>query len=271
MRSVLSQFGTKVNLQTYTVVEGVSASPDNSGKWLVKSSRGTISCSQVVYATNAYSGAILPSMRGLILPRPHMCNKVVPPRTFCGSKTLKNSYGVLLPDGAFFSINPRSIADGIILFGGENPGQKKLDEWLNKNPEQCIDDGLGVGHPAADAITSAIVDFANSELEGWNDDAAKVGSGQVYNYNWSGIIGESADGIPFVGAVPGLPGQWICAGHHGHGMARIFTAAPGLVRLMNGETWGETQLPDVFQLTPQRVERLRTTVEKSMGKKVATA
>jgi hypothetical protein len=40
-------------------------------------------------------------------------------------------------------------------------------------------------------------------------------------------------------------------------MARIFTAAPGLVRLMNGEAWEDIGLPDVYQMTAERLERLR--------------
>lgn len=45
------------------------------------------------------------------------------------------------------------------------------------------------------------------------------------------------------------------------GMARIFTAAPGLVKLMNGSSWADTQLPDVYQITPSRVKRLKQLVE----------
>jgi hypothetical protein len=41
------------------------------------------------------------------------------------------------------------------------------------------------------------------------------------------------------------------------GMARIFTAAPGLVKLMNGEPWASTGLPDVYQMTESRLESLR--------------
>jgi hypothetical protein len=40
-------------------------------------------------------------------------------------------------------------------------------------------------------------------------------------------------------------------------MARIFTAAPGLVKLMDGMSWANTQLPDVYQITPARIERLK--------------
>jgi hypothetical protein len=39
-------------------------------------------------------------------------------------------------------------------------------------------------------------------------------------------------------------------------MARIFTAAPGLVKLMNGDNWSATGLPEVYQMTPERLEKL---------------
>lgn len=87
--------------------------------------------------------------------------------------------------------------------------------------------------------------------------------------------------MPFVGELPGLPGQWICAGHNGQyvsiylsvllpgyaanwppfsGMARIFTAAPGLVKLMGGGSWVETKLPEVFEITAERLSRLQQRV-----------
>jgi hypothetical protein len=40
-------------------------------------------------------------------------------------------------------------------------------------------------------------------------------------------------------------------------MARIFTAAPGLVKLMSGESWDETGLPEVYQVTAERMGKLR--------------
>jgi hypothetical protein len=40
-------------------------------------------------------------------------------------------------------------------------------------------------------------------------------------------------------------------------MVRIFTAAPGLVKLMNGEDWDATGLPEVYKMTRERLEKLR--------------
>lgn len=171
-----------VHLQTYTKVTQVKASPRNSGKWIVETERGDIECSQVVHATNAYSSALEPSLRGLIRPSPHICTKVIPPVTLAGSKSLQNSYAVLLPGGALFSINPRCTADGILLFGGSNPGQQEFDKWLEEHPERCIDDGL----TGFDFGKEAAKKLAESRFPGWTD--AATGPGELYDYSWTGII-----------------------------------------------------------------------------------
>ncbi|KAF2726570.1 DAO-domain-containing protein [Polyplosphaeria fusca] len=247
MRSNLEQ---GVNLQTYTTALSVVRAP-SPRKWIVQTDRGDIICDTVVHATNAYIAAVEPSLRGIITPKPHMCNKVVPPRSWSGSKALQNSYGVLLPNGALFSINPRCTSDGVVMFGGSNPGQKQLDDWVEQHPEQGTDDGLA----RIESVTKYVREMVEREFEGWNDE--EIGPGEGFEYSWSGIIGLSADGVPFVGPLPGKDGQWVCAGHHGHGMARTFTAAPGLVKMINGQSWNETGLPDVYQLTEERLNDLK--------------
>jgi len=198
-----------VNLQTYTVAKSITHDETGLRQWVVHTDRGDIACDTVVHATNAYSAALEPSLRGVITPKPHMCNRVVPPRALSGSNALKNSYGVLLPDGALFSINPRCSADGNIMFGGSNPGQKKLDQWCEEGPDRCVDDGLA----NLELVTKEVRAFVENEFEGWKD--AEFGPGEGFQYSWSGIIGMSADGVPFVGELPDKKGQWICAGHHG--------------------------------------------------------
>lgn len=171
-----------VNLQTYTTVRQVDSSPDHT--WLVHSDRGTVGVRGVHDLAAFYGSAVEPSLRGVIRPTPHMCNKVVPPACFSGSKALQNSYGVLLPNGALFSINPRCTSDGNVLFGGSNPGQQQLDQMIEAEPQKCIDDSL----TNVPAVTGAVKAFAESDLEGWID--AVPGPGQLYDYSWSGIIGR---------------------------------------------------------------------------------
>jgi glycine/D-amino acid oxidase-like deaminating enzyme len=103
------------NLQTGTVAKSI-AEGTSPKKWIVHTERGDVACDTVVHATNVYCAALEPSLRGVITPKPHICNRVVPPKSFSRSKAIKNSYGVLLPDGALFSINPRCNSDGNIMY-----------------------------------------------------------------------------------------------------------------------------------------------------------
>ncbi|KAK7043508.1 FAD-dependent oxidoreductase [Favolaschia claudopus] len=239
-----------LNLQTWTPVTSITASDTSGLLWNVNTARGRISTPTVVHATNAYASSILPDFAKYIQPTAHMCNKVVPPRAFAGSKALQNSYGVLAP-GGLYSINPRCNADGVILFGGSNPNQNQLKAYLDADPNRLFDDRLSNFKP----VTDAVEDLTSTAFEGWDDGLPAPGVGP--EYSWSGIIGLSADTLPLIGMIPDLPGQWICAGFHGHGMAHIFTCAPGLVTLMQGGTWADTGLPECLELTPERLARAR--------------
>ncbi|EED12969.1 conserved hypothetical protein [Talaromyces stipitatus ATCC 10500] len=247
-----------VNLQTNTRATAIIRSEKNKHKWVVKTERGDVECLKVVHASNAYSSALEPSLRGLITPCPHMCNKVVPPKESEGFSELKGSYGVLIGKENLITINPRLNGDGAVLFGGSNPGQNDLLKWLENNSNRRTDDGM----TGFDSISKAVQEFAVKELKGWSTDDM-MRREETYKHAWSGILGLSADGLPFVGQLPGLPGQWVCAGHHGHGMARIFTASSGLVKLMGGSPWSDTKLPEVFQITAARAEALKEGLRKS--------
>jgi hypothetical protein len=115
--------------------------------------------------------------------------------------------------------------------------------------------------------------------------AEKLRHGEGLQHVWTGIIGMTADSVPFVGAVDQMPGQFVCAGFNGHGeiallhpcdfiyiyitdlhigMARIFTCAPGLVKLVLGGAWADTGLPECFNSSKERLERLSGGVSASV-------
>ncbi|RMY74301.1 hypothetical protein D0864_10050 [Hortaea werneckii] len=53
---------------------------------------------------------------------------------------------------------------------------------------------------------------------------------------WSGIMGASADGLPYVGAVPEVaPGLWMSCSFNGHGMVWCLKSAEALVGMMIGD------------------------------------
>ncbi|OJJ94769.1 hypothetical protein ASPACDRAFT_127920 [Aspergillus aculeatus ATCC 16872] len=172
-----------VNLQTKTKAVAVVPSEKTPGQWVVRTERGDIECAQVVHATNAYSSALEPSLRGLITPRPQMCNRVTIPESATDFSGFENSYGILLGRDDLISINPRLNGDGAVLFGGSNPGQGEFMKWLDRNPERCIDDGM-TGH---DAINKAVQAFAIGEVKGWTAD--ELQQQEPYTHAWSGIMG----------------------------------------------------------------------------------
>lgn len=67
-----------------------------------------------------------------------------------------------------------------MLFGGSNPGQAAFERWVNEPeyPERGVDDGIEV----FGAVTEAVREFAEREIEGWKAEFRVDG--------WSGIIGR---------------------------------------------------------------------------------
>lgn len=49
-------------------------------------------------------------------------------------------------------------------------------------------------------------------------------------------------------------------------MARIFTSAPGVVKLVLGEEWSETGLPECFQMSKARLDKLGKGLASEEGK-----
>ena len=97
---------------------------------------------------------------------------------------------------------------------------------------------------------------------------------------WTGIQGYTHEDIPYVGEVEGRRGQYIIAGHCGHGvslhqinsqksplmsnaqMARIATCSRGIAQLIQGEGWSATGLPECFQPTIERIGRYEFSVQQ---------
>lgn len=86
-------------------------------------------------------------------------------------------------------------------------------------------------------------------------------------FEWSGIMGFSRDGWPWVGSVPdsagGGDGLWLCAGYSGGGMPNAALCAKAVVDMMipshedRGEVADEIDLLREYLFTEHRLERAR--------------
>ena len=72
------------------------------------------------------------------------------------------------------------------------------------------------------------------------------------------VMGYSADGLPYVGAVPGRLNQFIVAGFTGHGMPQAFLCAKGIASVvLQGVDFEATGIPKVFEVTEERLNDTR--------------
>ncbi|KAJ6023102.1 hypothetical protein N7499_008422, partial [Penicillium canescens] len=218
--------------------DATTAGASASAKWDIHTPRGTVAAETVVHCTNAYASFLLPNLANFITPRRSQVNSFVPCPSLSGAETLKNTMALRYSANHFFSVNP--LRDGTINFGGtgtRDGSDPETENWkaLPTFDDRCFNSSL---------VKNSQLEFENL-ASGPGNDPLRLGEG--FDYAWTGIQGITPDNAPLVGPVGGLEGQWICAGFNGHGMATIFTCAPGLVMLMSGKGWEATGLPECFQ------------------------
>ncbi|KAJ4253360.1 hypothetical protein NW762_010515 [Fusarium torreyae] len=215
-------------------------------RWDVSTPRGVISAQTVIHCTNAYAASLLPELTRIVTPRRAQGHSYVPPASLSGENTLKSTMSLRYGPGHFFSVNP--LKDGTIIFGG---GASRNDsEWTPEFLKDRFTFDDSKHNPFI--MKSSIAEF--STLAFGSPEKTPDRSGEGFSHVWTGIVGETPDAVPLVGPIDGLDGQWICAGFNGHGMARIFQCAPGLAKLIVGEPWSTTGMPECFQYSKKRLD-----------------
>lgn len=210
-------------------------------EWDVHTPRGIISCQKVVHCTNVYAGALLPQLSAALLtPVRIQVHSFVPTAAFSGKQALQSTMALRYESQRFYALIQME-SDGMIIFGVAKATGVTFDET---------------------SFEQEIVDEAIHYFGTLFPDSQKVEPkhGEGLDHAWSGLIAVTPDKVPYVGAIDDLPGQYICAGFNGHGMARIFTCAPGLVKLMLGGTWSDTNLPECFQYSHERLAKAQMKV-----------
>ncbi|KAJ7354380.1 FAD dependent oxidoreductase [Mycena albidolilacea] len=235
-----------MNLQTRTPVRRVVPRISSAGGWRVETDRGTVETETVVYATNAYTATLLPEFVGHIWPFKGQCAAVVPPEAYAGPNMFRETYG--LAPGDYLIQRP---TDGVIILGGRRRSVP-VERLLSNTDDAHVDP------QRMEALKKALPRY----FAGWGEDSGlAVGEGLVHAWT----------DIPYVGELHDKPGAFICAGHHGHGMARVMTCARGLATLIQGGSWESTGLPECFRPTRERLARSRQVATHNIGKQEVIA
>jgi glycine/D-amino acid oxidase-like deaminating enzyme len=244
--------GRGLNLQTGTVVGEVKrgggpAGGEGGGWWEVGTDRGVVRARRVVLATNGYTAAVWPRFQGVVVPlrgqvTVHRPGSKMPrggclPTTYSFIYEKGYEYMVSRPEGSRF-------AGDIVMGGG-----------LVRAP----DDGLMEFGTTDDSVLNPEISEYLKETTpryfgpDWGEDDAE---GRVRS-EWTGIMGFSPDGFPFVGEVPGESGLWTSSSFQGHGMVLCWMCARALVEMMEGRVGEELKewFPDVFRITEERLAK----------------
>ena len=237
------QSGLQVHAQT--PVTKVSSSQDPQGRWTAQTTRGSIKARKIVYATNAYTPALLPQYKNKIIPVRGICSRIATPEGK-GSPHLPNTYSLRFDSQKYDYLIP--CPDGSIVVGGARKAFWHIkDSWFGN----IHDDELVKG---GDEYFDG---YMQKYFRGWEDSNAKL------DKIWTGIMGYSSDFIPHLGQVPDKPGQFILAGFSGHGMPQILLASKGIAQMITeGTPYEQTGLPSVFKTTSERLDSTLNEMEE---------
>ncbi|KAG1816222.1 FAD dependent oxidoreductase [Suillus variegatus] len=243
-----------LSLHTRTPVTAVThETTDNSSTYTVATNRGSILCSRVVHATNAYASYLLPFLAGPdgIIPTR---GQVMATRASVGTDQIKIPSWSGNEGFAYWFPRPvkHDTEKPLIIIGGGR-------EAVGPRYELYVDDDSET-HPL---VGKVLREFLPSIFEGKYDPLLEP------EMEWTGIMGFTKMGDPFVGSVADLlvadserelyNKQYIAAGYAGHGMPRAFGCAEVLAQMILAEIsdkeWKEPDwLPQRYLTWNRRVE-----------------
>ena len=227
-----------VNLQTHTLVKTISEERDAQGHWTITTNRGTVKTPKLIICTNGYTASIAPQFHEKIVPVRGICSRIVATNPSQTTK-LQHTYSLRHGKSLYDYMIPRQNDNSIILGGAKPPFWHDRSQWYNN-----VDDSTLI-EPAVSYFDG----YMQKHFNGWE------ASGAYTDQVWTGIMGWSADFMPWIGEVPGKTGQYICAGFSGHGMPLIHLSSLAVAKMVvHGCEFEKTELPFVFKPTRERLE-----------------
>ncbi|KAH8831580.1 FAD dependent oxidoreductase [Flagelloscypha sp. PMI_526] len=253
-----------------TPCTSITSSPS---AYIVSTPKGTISAKHVVHATNAWTSHLLPEFRQKVVPiRGQMSSQrpgtdlglgSIPEDSFNGSRSFilyadghdrHYNYLTQQPPSAQSSNSLYPPPQGELMLGGCLAIMHDVLLRQMGNSDDTKTD------PAIDTYLSGIL--PSYWGKNWGDESRVKAT-------WTGVLGWSVDGRPWVGRVPpeiigrrvnapanetGLvqSGEWLCAGYTGEGMVNAWRCGDALSHMILGKSDYQAWLPDSYAISLQR-------------------
>ncbi|KAF4335256.1 gamma-glutamylputrescine oxidoreductase [Fusarium beomiforme] len=125
------------------------------------------------------------------------------------AKPLTTSFALITNDNYDYLIQ-RPGPQKYLIWGG---GEAAHPQGLSGDLGDCNDCHI------VSEVESYISNASAQVFRDWEEprESSGTGHGDAVAFSWSGIMGLSKDLLPFVGELPGRPGQYLVGGYHGHG------------------------------------------------------
>lgn len=226
----------KLNVQTNTSVKSITDSPKDDFA-VVHTNRGNVKARNVVHATNAWMGHLIPELRPYVSPVRGNVVHYMPLKNEKATSTFgfdsEYSYWLRYTQHDYDYLIQRR--EGDVIVGRANTARRATgdDSETDMSPMSHL-------RGMARQVSAQPSDTVN------------------ISHAWSGILGFSQDKSPFVGRLP-FPGrshQWVCGAYHGIGMTKAFRTAEMMALLLLGKEVPE-EYPRSMLITSERMRALR--------------
>ena len=219
-----------LNLQTETPVTKLSKSEEDT--WVVETSRGKVTTPNVILATNGYTASLLPDkFQGTVVPLRGQVSAQRPGSKLPNGGSLPTTYSFIYDVGYEYMITrPKdALYAGDMVIGGG---------WARALPDEGMSEFAETNDSITQDSVASYLKNCTEEFFGpnWGKDHEE---GRVRK-EWTGIMGTSADGLPYVGEVPGLRGCWASVSFNGHGECLY-----GLRQALTDNTFRNGAVPEV--------------------------
>ncbi|KAJ6437495.1 FAD dependent oxidoreductase [Purpureocillium lavendulum] len=256
------------SLHTNTPVTSLeTATGDADGPWRVCTPRGSCIARHVLLATNGYTSHLLPNMRDVIEP---VRGNMIAGRGG-GDLLLNHSYGLVDELSGdehkdLIRVSERLIGDGEYLMqrpaerGAAGLGTIAESPVLALGGARFMMPNSGYGLSNDDRLDPEANKFLRGRLAQVLDAVAAEPETFKVTHEWTGILGYSKDGFPWVGEL--REGLWLCAGYSGHGMPQAALCATSVASMILDRLAGHDRdlskdrgvLPSRFMITPERLK-----------------
>ncbi|KAG6840108.1 hypothetical protein C0991_008922 [Blastosporella zonata] len=237
-----------LKLYTNTYVTSISRSSTTSRRWSLSTPRGDVQCSYVIHATNGYASHLLPHMHGPKGIVPTRGQAIALRASASASEITKDAWVAALGWKYWFPRPVHSADDHplVIVGGGRDESGPGLELYIADDSTVNADIGKALRNYLPPLFPGKYADGREPEME------------------WTGIMGCTHVGDPFVGPVVDAiqtsdyyKGQYIAAGYTGHGMPRAYACAEVVADMIIAEITGKKwAAPEWFPSHFMTTERL---------------